>query len=188
VDAFSFPTVGILTVGKYPEGLDDRARTMAADLTAAGFLSPAEADVMRWKYGKLLSNLSNVIDAAAGRAARQSELYQRTKDEARAVLQAAGIAWATEEEDAARRDGSMTLQTVQAGRSHPGSSSWQSLARGTGNMETDYLNGEIVLLGRIHGVPTPLNSMLQRLAVDLVKNGTEPGSVPLEDLLAAAGS
>ena len=43
------------------------------------------------------------------------------------------------------------------GRSRAGSSTWQSLARGTGALETDYLNGEIVLQGRLHGVPTPLN-------------------------------
>ena len=43
------------------------------------------------------------------------------------------------------------------GRRRGGGSSWQSLARGTGTIETDYLNGEIVLLGRLHGVPTPVN-------------------------------
>ena len=39
-------------------------------------------------------------------------------------------------------------------RPRAGSSSWQSLARGTGAIEMDYLNGEIALLGRLHGVPT----------------------------------
>ena len=29
-----------------------------------------------------------------------------------------------------------------------GGSSWQSIKRGTGNIEADYLNGEIVQLGR----------------------------------------
>ena len=28
----------------------------------------------------------------------------------------------------------------------------QSMMRGTGDFETDFLNGEIVLLGRLHGV------------------------------------
>ena len=45
-----------------------------------------------------------------------------------------------------------------------GGSSWQSLARGPGSIEADYLNGEIVLLGRLHGVPTPANELFQRLA------------------------
>ena len=37
------------------------------------------------------------------------------------------------------------------GRERGGGSSWQSLARGSGTIEADYLNGEIVLLGRLHG-------------------------------------
>ena len=45
-----------------------------------------------------------------------------------------------------------------------GGSTWQSLARGTGTIETDYLNGEIALLGRLHGVPTPVNAALQAIA------------------------
>ena len=35
---------------------------------------------------------------------------------------------------------------------------------GSGSIETDYLNGEIVLLGRLHGVPTPVNALLQQLS------------------------
>ena len=31
-------------------------------------------------------------------------------------------------------------------------------------METDYFNGEIVMLGRLHGVDTPTNEFLQRYA------------------------
>ena len=45
-----------------------------------------------------------------------------------------------------------------------GSSTWQSLTRTTGDIECDFLNGEIALLGRMHGVPTPANSLVQRLA------------------------
>jgi lysophospholipase L1-like esterase len=37
------------------------------------------------------------------------------------------------------------------------------LARATGSIETDYLNGEIAMLGRLHGVPTPVNALLQDL-------------------------
>ena len=66
-----------------------------------------------------------------------------------------------------------------------GSSSWQSLARGTGAIETDYLNGEIVLLGRLHGVPTPVNAALQRLANDAARRGVAPGTTPVEDVIRA---
>ena len=47
------------------------------------------------------------------------------------------------------------------GRRRLGGSTWQSLARGT-PVEVDYLNGEIVLLGRLHGVPAPVNELLCR--------------------------
>lgn len=50
--------------------------------------------------------------------------------------------------------------------------------------EADYPNGEIVLLGRLHGVPTPVNELLQREANATARNGLAPGSVPIADLEA----
>ena len=58
-----------------------------------------------------------------------------------------------------------------------GGSSWQSLARGTGRIETDYLAGEIVRLGRLHGVATPVNELLQVLARGAAVSGAAPGAV-----------
>ena len=63
-----------------------------------------------------------------------------------------------------------------------GGSSWQSLARGTGSIESDYLNGEIALLGRLHGVPTPVNAALQEIGEILVRDGLQPGSLTPEDI------
>ena len=60
----------------------------------------------------------------------------------------------------------------------PGGSSTQSLARGTGSIETDYLNGEIVLLGRLHGVPVPANAYFVGLSARLVRDRAKPGSAP----------
>ena len=62
-------------------------------------------------------------------------------------------------------------------------SSWQSLARGTGNIEADWLNGEIVLLGRLHGVATPVNELLRSTANRMATEGIAPGSIAAEDLL-----
>ena len=60
----------------------------------------------------------------------------------------------------------------------------QSLLRGAAAIETDYLNGEIVLLGRLHGVPTPANALLQRLAADLPAGRAVPGAYREAELLA----
>jgi len=65
-----------------------------------------------------------------------------------------------------------------------GGSTWQSLERRAGSVETDYLNGEIVLLGRQHGVPTPANALLQRLMADAAATGEPAGSMTPEELHA----
>jgi 2-dehydropantoate 2-reductase len=52
------------------------------------------------------------------------------------------------------------------------------------NIECDYLNGEIVLLGRAHGIPTPVNAVLQRMANQLAAGGLPPGSVTTEEILS----
>ncbi len=74
------------------------------------------------------------------------------------------------------------------GRARPGSSTFQSLARGR-DVETDYLNGEIVLLARLQGGRAPINAALQARVNRAVQEGTAPGSLPADDLaqvLAAA--
>jgi 2-dehydropantoate 2-reductase len=63
----------------------------------------------------------------------------------------------------------------------------QSLKRGAGSIETDYLNGEIVLLGRLHGVPTPLNAALCALSQVLIDSGAGPGSLTPADLKRRLG-
>jgi 2-dehydropantoate 2-reductase len=138
---------------------------------------------MRSKYRKLIMNLGNAIEAASGTAARSTDLYARAAAEGEAVLAAAGIDAASPEEDAARRGDLMRMQPIGGDR-RGGGSSWQSLARGTGAIEVDYLNGEIVLLGREHGVPTPLNAGLQRVANRLARDRVAPGSMTVEQLEA----
>jgi len=186
------PRTGILDLGRYPAGTDATAARIAADLEASTFLSRPDALVMRRKYHKLLLNLGNALDAACGPAGRASELYQLARAEAEACYRAAGIDFASDEEDRARR---AELQRRPAGLSarhggrsgFRGSSSWQSLARGTGTIEADYLNGEIVLLGRQHEVATPVNELLQRVANQMARERTAPGSYTIEDLLAQLG-
>ena len=50
---------------------------------------------MASKYGKLIMNLGNVLDAAVGEAASRLRFVKRARAEAAAVLKAAGIAYAT---------------------------------------------------------------------------------------------
>jgi 2-dehydropantoate 2-reductase len=104
--------------------------------------------------------------------------------EGRTVLEAAGIPHVAEEisdiEGRWRRWGVREID----GHGRAGSSTWQSLARGAPALETDYLNGEIVLLGRLHGVPTPLNERLCALAAAAARDGRAPQSLSADDVLA----
>ncbi|HLI00437.1 MAG TPA: 2-dehydropantoate 2-reductase [Acidimicrobiales bacterium] len=179
------PIHGVLDLGRYPEGRDQTAEEVAADLQAAGFASVAHPAIMTRKYRKLLGNLGNSLDAAAGRAGRQSRLLATARAEAQACFAAAGIAVSSAEEDAERR---RPLEGGITAGDRGGSSSWQSLARGSGSIEADYLNGEIVLLGRLHGVPTPVNEFLARLANSLARQGAAPASMSLEEVEAAAAA
>jgi 2-dehydropantoate 2-reductase len=151
----------------------------AAAFRAAGFDAEPRPDIVRWKHGKLLDNLANAMEAVCGPAARRGRIGELAREEGAACLRAAGIAWA--ERDRARSAAIRPREV--AGKARPGGSTWQSLARGAGSVETDYLNGEVVLLGRRHGVATPVNELLQRLANELARGRRPPGSVSEQDFL-----
>ena len=194
VAAHGQPLAGLLWVGRYPAGIDETAERIAADLGGSRFLAPVSPEVMRWKYGKLLSNLGNAIEALCGRrgagldgdpAGAARELTERTTAEGVAVLDAAGIGYATAAEVRAVRGHHVDFAPV-TGTTYGGGSSWQSLTRGTGSIEADFLNGEIVLLGREHGVPTPVNEALQRLANRAAADRLPPGSLTPAEILADA--
>ncbi|EST34672.1 ketopantoate reductase family protein [Streptomyces roseochromogenus] len=183
VSAAGTPLTGILHLGRMPHGTGDTARRIAADLEAAHFEAPVVPDIDRWQYAKLLWNLGAAFEAVCGPAADEAAhaLLARVRAEGEAVLDAAGIAHASAEEQRAARGDKVTLVPLD-GAPGGGGSSWQSLARGTGTIEADYLNGEIVLLGRLHGVPTPLNELLQRLANRFARERRAAGSLPVAEL------
>ena len=180
------PLTGILDVGRYPSGVDDVSERVAADLEESSFDSRADAAVMARKYLKLHSNVGNSIEAACGTRDGDEaahELWRLAQAETSRCYEAAGIEAADPEEDAERRSALGGLRPV-AGRSRLGGSSWQSLARKTGNIEADWLNGEIVLLGRLNGIATPVNELLQSTANRMAAEGLTPGSIPAAELLA----
>jgi 2-dehydropantoate 2-reductase len=183
VQAHSAPITGLLDIGCFPTGVDETAERIAEALSASTFDSRAVPAVMRFKYRKLLMNLLNAVEALCGPAGRESrELVHLVLDEGEAVLAAAGIDVASRAEDAERRGSLLKLEGTASGP-WSGGSSWQSVARGTGRIEADYLNGEICLVGRLHGVATPVNARLQQLA-GAAARGEVDGPMAPDDLLA----
>ena len=63
-----------------------------------------------------------------------------------------------------------------------GGSTWQSLQRGTGNIETDYLNGEIVMIAHRLGIDAPINEHLATQARRAAATGAKPGDMSAEQL------
>jgi 2-dehydropantoate 2-reductase len=179
VRAGSSPVSGLMDLGCWPRGIDERAEELARILRASTFDSIAREDIARWKWGKLLMNLGNAVQAVCGNDHPAKELTRRVREEGIAVLRAAQIDYVERDEDEARRG---TLLTVDPSRG--GGSSWQSLVRGTGSIETDYLTGEIVLRGRLHDVATPANALLQRLANQMARERRSPGAWSEADVLA----
>jgi 2-dehydropantoate 2-reductase len=178
------PVRGVLDLGRYPTGADETAETIAAALRPAGFAAEVHPAIMTRKYRKLLANLGNALDAAAGRDGRHSFLAEAARREAWTCFDAAGIEVGSEEEDEERRS-LLKTRPSRNGR-ESGSSSWQSLARGSASIEAGYLNGEIVLLGRLHGIATPVNELLAGLAADLVRRHAAPASMSVAELHGAA--
>jgi 2-dehydropantoate 2-reductase len=184
VETPAWPIAGVGDVGRFPSGKDAIAEQVAAEWDAAGVASIAREDIMNWKYTKLLQNVANAVGAVCGEAEGSSELQDLVRDETRTCFRAAGYVWIpgpqlTERGAAFRPTAGSGISGVN--RARGGSSTWQSLARGAGSSEGDYLNGEIALLGRIHGIPTPANEVFQILSDRLARERKQPGSVSVEE-------
>ena len=179
VNASSAPVSGLLDIGRYPSGVDDRAAAIAGELGVSTFESVPRADIMRWKYRKLIMNLGNAVEALFVPGEDALELARMARREGSAVLRAANIDVASIEEDRDRRGERLTPRL-----SRGGGSTWQSLRRGAGSLETDYLNGEIVFVARSIGEPCPVNARLQAEANRAARRGVAPASLRAADLLA----
>ncbi len=184
----STPRSGMLHLGRVPvpAGDHDRDRrllaSVAADFQTANFDAPLPDDVMAWKYRKLISNLGNVFQALVARNGDWRPLVAEAEAEARRILDAAGIAYTSEEEEAAARAAGFTMKAVPGVDEFVGGSTWQSLTRGTGNIETDYLNGEVARIAHQIGLDAPINARLAQLARQASSTGAQPGDLKADEL------
>ena len=139
---------------------------------------------MSSKYRKLLMNLRNIIDALLPDTELQDKWNRRARAEAEAVLTAAGIGW-DQSEAPARNE--LAMGTIP-GRGRIGSSTLQSILRGTGALETDFLNGEIVWLGRLHGMATPVNAAFCKLSLELASGRMQARTAGDDTIVSMIGA
>jgi 2-dehydropantoate 2-reductase len=178
---------GWLILGRYPTGVDDLAETVGASLRDAGFYVLVTPDVMPYKWGKLMSNLGNATGAITNDNSRDAHrITQAAQNEARQILLQAGIRWLSQEE-ITREWPDFAAKPRAALNTEEQSSTWQSLGRQQGSVETDFLNGEIVRVARRLGSTAPINETINRLAQQMAVNRELPGKHTVAELRTFLG-
>jgi 2-dehydropantoate 2-reductase len=191
VIARSWPVVGQFHIGRWPASLRTDADAellhgLAAAWTAAGIRTRTVDDVAPWKYNKLLSNLGNAAGALSADGADISQVVAAVRGEGERVIRHAGIEFVSFEVSNAERANGPNPRPVPGRDTGPSNSTWQSLSRNTGNVETDFFNGEIVRIAHRHGITAPINAALARAARAAGRNGVGPSrysAVELAELL-----
>ena len=169
---------GILDVGRAPDGVDEVDARVAADLSERDVLVAARAGRPRLEAGQAPPEPRERHRGGVRRPAQRCGpcAGDTGPSRGRGVLRRRGLAMDRRCRVRGPPPGVMAPWRPADGARRAGSSTWQSLLRHTGSTEVDYLNGEIVLLGRLHGVPTPANALLQTTIRRMAIEGSEPGA------------
>lgn len=185
----SWPVVGQFHLARWPAALttaQDRSllKEIARTWTAAGIPISLPEDVAPWKYNKLLTNLTNAAVALTGSYSGIGKVAAMVLSEGQAVLERAAIAYVPFSGSDAARTGGLVMRPVPGAEEVIPNSTWQSLARNTGGVETDFLNGEIVRIAHGYGGTAPVNAALARLARVAAHSGRGPGEFTADELEA----
>jgi 2-dehydropantoate 2-reductase len=166
---------GWLVIGKYPTGTDDLAIAAGDLLRKAGFYVLVSPDVMPYKWGKLMSNLGNATGAITNdNSSEARDITEAARNEAKQVLEAAGVRWLSEAE-IIREWPDFGARATAAMNTPEQSSTWQSLGRQQGSVETEFLNGEIVRLAKTAGRSAPINEAINRIIQEMAVKKEKPG-------------
>ena len=185
-----------VTMGCYPQGLDERLQAVSQALTAAGCAVTLSPQVMAVKWSKLIINLCNAFYALTGLSIPEAHRLKDSRSymadimqEGLRVLDAAGIDY-----EAVPGKGSLQGQIDRLRDSEPLQpwpedpdydyypSTWQDLQLQRGTTETAFLNGEIIALGKRVAVPTPVNELLTSLVEKMAANKELPGKYTVTEL------
>ena len=176
---------GFIEVGLYPRGADDLAYNVSVALRKAGFVGRVNEWVMKTKGAKCLLNLENAMEAITNDKGDSGSFMTEAREEAMIVWRVAGIEW--EDLDSFNKRVRMIRGVNKTPKGYEDQpkhgSSWQSLMRGTGNIEAEQLNGDVVNLGRLLGISTPYNELLWHVASEMAAKKETPGKYTPEELM-----
>lgn len=178
---------GWYIIGRYPHGTDQTAESVAEGLREAGYFVRTSENVMPYKWGKLMANLGNAVGAITdGSWEETGFIYRALADEARAVVEKAGIEVISQER-VSREWPEISAPLKGEIKTNEQSSTWQSLARGQGSVETGFLNGEIVRVARRIGLEAPLNDKITDLIKEMAVGKERPGKYSPRELAGRLG-
>ncbi|MFC1945146.1 ketopantoate reductase family protein [Chloroflexota bacterium] len=174
---------GWLIMGCYPYGTDEVVETVAEILRKASLSVMVTPDIMPYKWGKLMLNLSNVIDAITNTKDNEinSRIAEMARTEMKEILNTAGKHWISLEELKVTWPDIRIVPKARRKVDLP-NSTWQSLVSRRDNIETDYINGEIVSVAKQLGLKAPINESLLNIARTMAKNGEIPGKYSPDEL------
>jgi 2-dehydropantoate 2-reductase len=174
---------GRFMVGRYPKGTDELAESVASLLRDAGYEVVVTPDIMPYKWGKLLLNLTNAVGAITNSSGEETNrVAQAVQVEGKDILTWAGVRWIPIRESPPRWPNG-AKQPIDGSSGIPLGSTWQSLTRRQGSVETEFLNGEIVRVARKLGKEAPLNETLLRITQEMAANHELPGKYTPAELI-----
>jgi 2-dehydropantoate 2-reductase len=164
---------GSYIIGCYPAGTDALIEQVAEELRTAGYFVRTTSDVMPYKWGKLMMNVGNAVGAITDSSRESTKsILRAVTEESRSILEKAGIKAISYEQVSREWPEITTTLRIKA---EAQSSTWQSLARFRGSVETEFLNGEIVRVARRLGKQAPINEKLLHICQEMAANHEPPG-------------
>lgn len=191
----------LLSIGNYPLGCDNAGAQIAAGLEEAGFRMTTHESIMAVKWSKLIMNLNNATSAIIDKHLQLSlvtpaisNFMADVQEEGLRALDVAGISLEDSKNPIDLKRQQAELRSVVEDqekicaeanspvefRTYP--STWMDLKMKRGETEAGYFNGEIILLGEKHHIPTPYNSTLFNIVETMAAKGQQPGLYTIEEL------
>ncbi len=180
------PKAGFLQVGALSTRLEEDADLVSqivADFESSGYLARSYEDIALEKNFKLIHGILNGVDVLDGTPEEKAALSRALEDEAKSVLLDSGVVSELPPGPDMALLRSAFGEGAMSDPRAPRRSTWQSFAKGQ-STEVDFLNGEIVLLARRHGLQAPLNERLQRLLGVSHRLGEPPQTRHVSDVLS----
>lgn len=190
-----------LWLGGYPLGLDAAGERIAGDLRAAGWHVEIPGSILAVKWNQLVLDLNQATLSLLGLSLSQAlatsevpSLMAEVIEEAGRVLAAVGMTVDSSGHDLPFSACGSLLRQAAGSAAHSMAAAWPISSLGErsplwwdlehrrGMTEAGFLNGEILLLGEKHQVPTPLNATLLSLVDRVAADQLPPGHYSVADL------